>query len=56
MAGERYLAEGSTLLHGDYYPGSWMTVDDAVFVIDPEFSFKGFPEFDLGVMLSLIHI
>jgi len=52
LVGERYLSEGATLLHGDYYPGSWMTVDDAVFVIDPEFSFKGFPEFDLGVMTA----
>ena len=22
--GERYLADGSTLLHGDFYPGSWL--------------------------------
>jgi 5-methylthioribose kinase len=48
--GNRYLAEGDTLLHGDYYPGSWMTANNRVYVIDPEFSFMGFPEFDLGVM------
>ena len=52
LVGERYLSEGTTLLHGDYYPGSWMTKKDEVFVIDPEFSFKGFPEFDLGVMAA----
>ncbi|WP_165733912.1 phosphotransferase [Polaribacter sp. 20A6] len=52
LVGERYLSEGTTLLHGDYYPGSWMTKEDEVFVIDPEFSFKGFPEFDLGVMAA----
>lgn len=52
LVGERYLSEGTTLLHGDYYPGSWMTKEDDVFVIDPEFSFKGFPEFDLGVMAA----
>ncbi|WP_218597795.1 phosphotransferase [Polaribacter sp. NJDZ03] len=54
LVGERYLSEGTTLLHGDYYPGSWMTKEDDVFVIDPEFSFKGFPEFDLGVMAAHI--
>ena len=52
LVGQRYLSEGTTLLHGDYYPGSWMTKKDEVFVIDPEFSFKGFPEFDLGVMAA----
>lgn len=50
--GDRYLAEGKTLLHGDYYPGSWMTRGEAVYVIDPEFSFLGFAEFDLGVMAA----
>jgi len=52
LVGERYLSEGTTLLHGDYYPGSWMTKEDEVYVIDPEFSFKGFAEFDLGVMAA----
>ncbi len=50
--GDRYLEEGNTLLHGDYYPGSWMSKKGKVFVIDPEFSFAGFPEFDLGVMAA----
>ena len=50
--GEKYLSQGKTLLHGDYYPGSWMAVGDKVFVIDPEFSFMGFAEFDLGVMAA----
>lgn len=48
--GQLYLSEGTTLLHGDYYPGSWMSTDKKLFVIDPEFSFLGFREFDLGVM------
>lgn len=48
--GEKYLAAGNTLLHGDYYPGSWLEVEGRVYVIDPEFCFVGFPEFDLGVM------
>ena len=50
--GDRYLSQGDTLLHGDYYPGSWLETENKVFVIDPEFSFAGFPEFDLGVMVA----
>jgi 5-methylthioribose kinase len=45
-----YLKVGKTLLHGDYYPGSWMEKDENVYVIDPEFSHIGFKEFDIGVM------
>lgn len=50
--GSQYLGNGDTLLHGDYYPGSWMNRKNKVYVIDPEFSFMGFPEFDLGVMAA----
>lgn len=50
--GTRYLTKGDTLIHGDYYPGSWMTKDNDLFVIDPEFGFVGFVEFDLGVMAA----
>ena len=50
--GERYLTKGNTLLHGDYYPGSWMVLDKNIYIIDPEFSFKGFVEFDLGVLAA----
>jgi 5-methylthioribose kinase len=50
--GEKYLKQGNTLLHGDYYPGSWMCGKHKVYVIDPEFSFIGFPEYDLGVMAA----
>ena len=48
--GERYLAKGTVLLHGDYYPGSWLQAQGNTFIIDPEFCFAGFPEYDLGVM------
>lgn len=48
--GNAYLSEGSTLLHGDYYPGSWMQTKNTIYVLDPEFAFVGFPEYDLGVM------
>ena len=47
-----YLAGGDTLLHGDYYPGSWMQTEDQVYIIDAEFSHMGFREFDLGVMVG----
>lgn len=48
--GERYLADGSTLLHGDFYPGSWLRTAAGPRVIDPEFGFLGRPEFDVGVL------
>lgn len=48
--GQQYLSSGTHLIHGDYYPGSWLINENKIFVIDPEFSFVGFPEFDLGVM------
>jgi 5-methylthioribose kinase len=50
--GERYLSTGNTLLHGDFYPGSWLKVAEGVKVIDPEFAYLGDPEFDLGVMIA----
>jgi 5-methylthioribose kinase len=60
MLGQRYLANGSgeavTLLHGDYYPGSWLRTAEGVKVIDPEFCFYGPAEFDLGVMLAHLHM
>jgi len=48
--GKKYLSKGNILLHGDYYPGSWITTENNLYIIDPEFSFMGFAEFDLGVM------
>lgn len=50
--GQKYLSAGDTLLHGDYYPGSWMRSEEDVFILDPEFSFVGFREFDIGVMMA----
>lgn len=46
----RYLADGRTLVHGDYFPGSWMKGERGVRVIDPEFGFLGEPEFDCGIL------
>lgn len=50
--GARYLRDGPVLLHGDYFPGSWLRTAEAVKVIDPEFCFVGPREFDLGFMLA----
>ena len=51
--GEVYLRDdGAVLLHGDYYPGSWLKTDAGFRVIDPEFCFLGPPEFDLGVLAA----
>jgi 5-methylthioribose kinase len=51
--GKTYLGDvGKVLIHGDYYPGSWLKVNAGVKVIDPEFGFVGRPEFDMGVMIA----
>ncbi len=52
MLGDRYLDDGDSLLHGDYFPGSWLKTAGGVKVIDPEFCFFGDPEFEMGVMCA----
>ena len=54
--GELYLQDGATLLHGDFFPGSWLQAGDGLKVIDPEFCFFGAAEFELGVMLAHLHL
>jgi 5-methylthioribose kinase len=54
--GERYLADGPTLVHGDYFPGSWLKKAGGVRIIDPEFCFPGDPEFDGGVLTAHLMI
>ena len=56
--GELYLADNSAgvLLHGDFFPGSWLKTAAGARVIDPEFCFVGAAEFDLGVMLAHLHL
>ncbi len=49
---EAYLAKGDTLLHGDFYPGSWLRATAGTKVIDPEFAYLGRAEFDLGVLVA----
>ena len=50
--GDIYLAQGRSLIHGDFYPGSWLSTSNGIKIIDPEFAFHGPPEFDLAVMLA----
>jgi len=50
--GTVYLADGRILLHGDFFPGSWLRHANGVKIIDPEFAFFGRPEFDLGVLIA----
>ncbi|MGB3545117.1 phosphotransferase, partial [Rubrivirga sp.] len=51
--GKLYLANDSRrLIHGDFYPGSFLRASGQVYVIDGEFSHRGRPEFDLGVLLG----
>lgn len=50
--GEIYLSPGHILIHGDYYPGSWVKTDTGIKIIDPEFSFMGTAEFELGVFIA----
>lgn len=50
--GQVYLSDGTWLLHGDYFPGSWMRTTSGIKIIDPEFAFTGPREFDVGVMMA----
>jgi 5-methylthioribose kinase len=50
--GKRYLDDGDVLLHGDFYPGSWIRTTGGPRVIDPEFAFFGPAEYDVGVCLA----
>jgi 5-methylthioribose kinase len=50
--GKRYLAGGTSLLHGDFYPGSWLKTEGGLKIIDTEFAFAGDAEFDWGVLIA----
>lgn len=54
--GEIYLsAKGPALLHGDFFPGSWLDTEDGIKIIDPEFCFTGPVEFELGVFKAHLY-
>ncbi|HKL03505.1 MAG TPA: phosphotransferase, partial [Cryomorphaceae bacterium] len=50
--GNLYLADGDHLLHGDFFPGSWLNTKKGIRIIDPEFCFFGPAEFETGVTLA----
>ena len=51
--GGRYLhREGENLLHGDFFPGSFLQTAAGVRIIDPEFCFYGDAELDLGILAA----
>ena len=53
VLGERYRhGEGGSLLHGDFFPGSFLQTAAGVRIIDPEFCFCGDAELDLGVLAA----
>lgn len=51
--GEIYLSTNNyALLHGDFFPGSWIDTHEGIRIVDPEFTFTGAPEYDLGVFAA----
>lgn len=54
--GESYLRTDETLIHGDFYPGSWLKTDKGIKIIDPEFGYLGRPEFDLAIFIAHLAI
>jgi 5-methylthioribose kinase len=50
--GALYLEDRASLVHGDYFPGSWLRTAGGIRVIDPEFCFQGHAAFDLGVLCA----
>ena len=54
--GRLYLVDGDVLVHGDYFPGSWLRAGAGIRVIDPEFCFLGTPAFDVGVLLGHLYL
>jgi len=50
-AKEAAPGEGA-LLHGDFFPGAWFLSNGSLRIIDPEFSFVGPPEVDIGCMFG----
>lgn len=52
QTGRRYLADGNCLVHGDYFPGSWLRTPEGIRVIDAEFCYFGDAEFDLGCAVA----
>ncbi|HET8858395.1 phosphotransferase [Marivirga sp.] len=54
--GDLYLSDGKHLLHGDYFPGSWLKTKSGLKIIDPEFCFFGPKEFEIGVCMAHLYL
>ena len=54
--GTHYMAKGPYLLHGDFYPASWLSTAQGIKIIDPEFCYYGLREFDLGVLIAHLYL
>lgn len=54
--GSQYMSNGTYLLHGDFYPASWLKTANGIKIIDPEFCYFGFREFDLGVLKAHLYL
>lgn len=59
LADDYLVPDGECLLHGDFFPGSWLkgswlkgSLPFSARVIDPEFCFFGNPLFDVGVCVG----
>ena len=50
--GTHYMKPGSSVLHGDFFPGSWLRTPKGIRIIDFEFSFQGEPEIDIGCAVA----
>ena len=50
--GRYYLEDGDTLIHGDFFPGSYLRTASGLRVIDPEFCCFGRPEVELGIFIG----
>lgn len=54
--GNDYLESGISLLHGDFYPGSWLNCNGNIKIIDPEFCYFGHAEFDVAVFMAHLYL
>ncbi len=52
----RYLQNGETLLHGDFWPGNMLRTANGIKIIGPEYCFFGDAEFDLGMLYAHLHL
>ncbi|NBV85274.1 MAG: aminoglycoside phosphotransferase [Verrucomicrobia bacterium] len=50
--GRYYLEDGDTLIHGDFFPGSYLRTAVGLRVIDPEFCCFGRAEVELGIFIG----